>query len=75
MIKNDETLDIVFRVGDKNNDGVLTVKEFTSMFTKYMKAEDASVLFSAVDIDKSHDITIGELRSELAIVNAGVIMH
>ena len=75
MIANDENLEIIFTIADANKDGSLSIEEFTKTFSKYMKKDDCLALFLAVDIDKSHDVTIGELRSELAIVNAGVIMH
>lgn len=78
MIKHNLNIDEIFAIISKRNQTEIGPDDFTNAFKQKLpelSEEDARDLFRAIDIDKSGRIDLGEVKLELANVNAAMVLR
>jgi Ca2+-binding EF-hand superfamily protein len=58
--------------GFRNDNCDIMISDFTSALKNILTMDEATLLFNAIDVDRSRDISENEIHAELAILNAAL---
>ena len=75
LIKNDLSLEQLFRYIDKDKSKSLTIQELTRGLSNILTDEEIRILFMTVDKDNSNTVSYEELITECSKIHCGYVLQ
>ena len=72
--KKNYSLEELFAILDKNKNNEVDLEEMINGLGSALGESGCTTLFRAIDIDRSNSLTIDELRQELDVINAALVL-